>query len=156
MFIVRHHLNIKAERTETVVATDHGTHGILHPSVIEIAFTFRQRLDKRFHRLPGRRTHPFRTLSADGNPLLPHPDIARMLYRVLISRHQVGIDSLADGCDAYLVHNSLSPTPKQWLLVIVPDAKVILFCDIRKFYKPFLFHRLDHRLDELHFLVPPK
>ncbi len=32
-----YHLDIEAERTEAVVAADHRTHGVLHPSVVEVA-----------------------------------------------------------------------------------------------------------------------
>ena len=33
------HLQVKTERTEAVVAADHRTHGVLHPSVVEVALT---------------------------------------------------------------------------------------------------------------------
>jgi hypothetical protein len=31
--------DVETERPEAVVTTDHGTHGILHPAIVEIAFT---------------------------------------------------------------------------------------------------------------------
>ena len=38
----RHHFNIEAEGAESIVTTDHGTHRILHPPVVEIALTLGQ------------------------------------------------------------------------------------------------------------------
>ena len=38
----RHHFNIEAEGAKPIVTTDHGTHRILHPPVVEIALTLGQ------------------------------------------------------------------------------------------------------------------
>ena len=31
-----YHLDIETERTESVVAADHGTHRVLHPAIVEV------------------------------------------------------------------------------------------------------------------------
>ena len=35
-------LNVETERTEAVIAADHGTHGVFHPAIVEITFSFGQ------------------------------------------------------------------------------------------------------------------
>ena len=101
---LRYHFEIEAEGAEAVVATDHGAHGILHPAVVKVTFASGQRLNELTHGGPSRGTQALRTGSVDGYPLLAHADIAGMLDGVLILRHQVGIDGLADGGDSYFVH----------------------------------------------------
>ena len=98
------YFDIETEWPETVVTTDHGAHGILHPTVEEVTFALRQRLYKRPHGVPRRRAQTFRTFAVDGDPLLSLPDIASVLNGVLVLRHQIGIDCLANGCDANFVH----------------------------------------------------
>ena len=93
---------------EAVIAADHCTHGILHPSVVEVAFTSGQRFHELLHGVPCRRTHPFRLLAINGDPLLAFPDVTGVLNRVFVFRHQVLIDRLANGCDSYFIHNSLN------------------------------------------------
>ena len=100
----RNHLNIEAERTEAVVATNHGTHGILHPTVVKVSFTSGQRLYERLHGAPRRRAHTCRTRAVNGNPLLPLPDIASVLDGVLELGHQVWIDRLSNSCYSNFVH----------------------------------------------------
>ncbi len=53
------HFYIKAEWSKSVVATDHGAHGILHPAVVKIAFAFGEGFNEFTHRRPCRRAHPF-------------------------------------------------------------------------------------------------
>ena len=45
-FLIIDCLNIETERTETVVATNHCTHRILHPTIVEIALSLGQRLNE--------------------------------------------------------------------------------------------------------------
>ena len=91
--------NVKAERTEPVVAADHCAHGVLHPAVVEVAFTSGERLHKRSHRLPRRGAQSLRTFSIDGDPLLALPDITGVFDRILVFCHQIRIDRLANGCN---------------------------------------------------------
>ena len=96
--------DVEAEGTEAVVAADHRTHGVLHPAIVEVAFASGERFHKLLHGVPRRRTHAFRAFAVDGNPLLALDDIAGVLNRILVFRHEVGIDRLADGGDSYFVH----------------------------------------------------
>ena len=100
LFLNSYHFNVETHRSEAVVATDHGAQGILHPSVIEVSLATGQRLDEFLHGAPGRRTHPFRTLTVHRNPFLSLQHIASVFDRVLIFRHQIRIRSLPDGCDS--------------------------------------------------------
>ena len=104
IFLFVNDLNIEAEWPESVITTDHRTHGVLHPTVKEIAFTLSQWLNKLLHRFPGRWTHTFRALPIYGNPLLALPDIASVLNGILIFFHQVVINRLANSCDADFIH----------------------------------------------------
>ena len=96
--------DVETERAETVVAANHGTHGVLHPAVVEIAFATSQRLDKIAHRVPCGRAKVLRALAVDGRPLLTLADVAGMLDGIFVFRHQVGIDRLTNGRDANFVH----------------------------------------------------
>ena len=98
--------DIETERSETVVATDHRAHGVLHPTVEEVTFALCQRLHERPHGLPRRRAQSFRTFAVNGDPLLSLPDVACVFNGVLILRYQVGIDRLANSCDANFIHVS--------------------------------------------------
>ena len=99
-----HHFEIETEWTEAVVATNHRTHRVLHPPVVEIPLSPGQGLHKLTHGRPGGRTHALRTLAVDGEPLLAFHHVASMLDGILVFRHQIRIDRLADGSDAYLIH----------------------------------------------------
>ena len=102
------HLDIETERAEAVVAADHRAHRVLHPSVVEVALASGQRLHELTHGRPCRRTHPFRLLAVYGDPLLALPDVASVLNRVLVFRHQVLIDRLANSRDSYFVMQILA------------------------------------------------
>ena len=91
---------IEADRAETIVATNHSTHWILHPAIEEVAFATCQRLHEGTHDIPSRRTQSLWTLTVNGNPLLAKTDIASVLNRVLILRHEVFIDGLAHSSNA--------------------------------------------------------
>ena len=104
-FLFVNDLNIETERTETVIAADHRTHGVLHPTIVEVPLAFGQRFHKFPHGLPCSRTHPLWLPAVNGDPLLPFPDIASVLNGILILGHQVRIDRLANGCDSYFAHN---------------------------------------------------
>ena len=99
-------LDIETERTKTVIATDHGTHRVFHPTVIKIPFSFGQRLHEPAHGTPCGRAHPLGTFTIDGNPLLARLDIAGVLDGVLVSGHQILINSLPYCCYPYSVHTN--------------------------------------------------
>ena len=98
------HFQVEAERTEAVIATDHGTHGVLHPAIIEVAFAPGQGLYELPHGGPGRWAHALGTLAVQGYPLLAFPYITGVLDWVFVLGHQVVIDALPDGGDADFVH----------------------------------------------------
>ena len=118
------HLNIEAEGPEAVVAADHRTHGILHPAVEEVSFALRQRLYEWPHGVPSGRTQSFRTFAVDGDPLLSLPNVASVLNGVLVLRNQVGIDRLANGCDAYFAH-VLNGTESGIIKILCKGTKII-------------------------------
>ena len=89
-------LYVETERSESVVATYHGAHGVFHPSIVEVSLAHSQRLDKLAHAAPRCGTHSFGLLSVCRHPLLPFPDVAGMLNLIFILCHQVGIDRLAN------------------------------------------------------------
>ena len=99
-------LNIETEWTETVIATNHGTHRVFHPSIVKIAHSFGQRLDELPHGIPCRRTHPIGTFSIDGNPLLALLYVAGMLNGIFVSGHQVRVNRLPYCCNPYLIHTN--------------------------------------------------
>ena len=99
-------LNIETERTKTVIAADHGTHRVFHPSVIKVAFTFGQRLYEFPHGGPCRRAHPVGTFAIDGNPLLARLYIAGMLNGILVPGHQVRVNRLPYCRNPYLIHTN--------------------------------------------------
>ena len=105
-FFASNDLNIETEWTKTVIAADHGTHRVFHPSIIKIAFSFSQRLYELPHRRPCRRTHPIGTFSINGNPLLAHFYIAGMFDGILVLGHQVRVNRLSDSCNPYLIHTN--------------------------------------------------
>lgn len=91
---------------------------IPHPPIIEVALATGESLDKWAHRLPGtpaqaRRTKP--TLRDEG---LPHPDVTRVLHRVLEAFHEVTIDRLPHSRDAHVPHGGI-------VIDVVHSAKVI-------------------------------
>ena len=114
---VVNHFNVETERTKTVIAANHCTHRVLHPSVEEVAFALGQRLHKRPHGFPCRWTHSFRALTVDRNPLHTSADITGMLNGILVLFHQVGIDRLTNGGDTYLVHYNLLTRSATFCLV---------------------------------------
>ena len=95
---------IETERTEAVVATDHSTHGIAHPAIVEVAFSLCERLRKRTNSLPCRRAETIGALGVGGYPLLPLPDVTGMFDGILVLSHQIVIDSLTNGSNANFVH----------------------------------------------------
>ena len=62
------HFEIETKGAETIVTTDHGAHGILHPAVIKIAFAFGEGFDKFMHRRPCGWTHSFGAFAVNRNP----------------------------------------------------------------------------------------
>lgn len=62
-----------------------------HPPGIEILPAAGQRQHKRRHTLPRAQTKPLRPVPPVRHKHLPEHHIARMLHRVLIFRHQIGI-----------------------------------------------------------------
>ena len=116
--------DIETERSEAVVATDHGAHGILHPAVEEVAFALCQRFHKGLHGLPCRGAQTFRTFAVNGYPLLSLPDVTGVLNGVFVLRCQVGIDRLANGCDANLVH-VLNGTESGIIKILCKGTKII-------------------------------
>lgn len=77
-------LNQKTDWAEAVVATNHGTLGIFHPAIIEIAATLGQRFHKLAHRLPSFVAKAIWLGTIDTNPALTLADIASVLDRILI------------------------------------------------------------------------
>ena len=120
---------VKANWSKTIITANHGTHGVLHPPIEKVPLATSQRLHELTHRVPCRRTHALRLLPIDGNPLLSLPDIAGMLYRVLVFRHQVLIDGLAQGCDSYLFHHC---------------CRICLKCNFRAAKIALFFHFIVH------------
>ena len=96
--------NQKTDGSKTVVATDHRGHRIFHPTVVEIAFATRKRLDKRTHGIPRRGAKTIGTQTIDGNPTLPDADIAGVFNRIFVLRHQILVNGLADGDDSDFFH----------------------------------------------------
>ena len=102
-------LDIEGERAETVIAADHGAHGILHPAIVEIAFSVGQGFHELPHGGPCRGAHARGAFAVHGDPLLALPYVARMGDGVLVPGHQIRIDRLPDCRDSYLVfHDRLS------------------------------------------------
>ena len=95
---------IETERTEAVVATDHSTHGIAHPAIVEVAFSLCERLRKRTNSLPCRRAETFGALGVGGYPLLPLPDVTGMFDGILVLSLKVFVVGLADGCNLDVEH----------------------------------------------------
>ena len=95
---------IEAEWTKAVIATNHGAHRVLHPTVKEVAFTPGKHFHKLAHGAPCRRAHALGTLVVDANPLLALHHVAGMFDVVFIFRHQVLVDRLTYGCYTYLVN----------------------------------------------------
>ena len=93
---------VKTERTETVITTNHRTLGILHPTIVKVRFATCQCLNELTHGRPRRQTHPFRTLTIHGNPLLSLPYITSVLNGILLFLHQIRIDRLTDSCYSYV------------------------------------------------------
>ena len=106
--VLLYHLYVETERTEAVITTDHGTHRILHPAIVEVPLTFGQRLYKLPHGAPGRGTHAFGALTIFRDPLLTLPDIASVLNGILILCHEVRIDRLTYGCNSDFIHTAIS------------------------------------------------
>ena len=75
--------------------------GIAHPSVIEIALTTRQRLDKGAHGLPCAIAQALGALRANRDERLPHLDVTGMLNGILILLHEIAIDRATHGGDAH-------------------------------------------------------
>ena len=125
-------LNVKTHRPETIIATDHRTHGVLHPPIVEVAFATRKRLHERTHRLPCRGTQPFRTTTINGNPLLSFAHSASMLNGVFESLHQVGVNRLPHSRDAHFVQRLASSAH---MLTSKFRAKVQKISDIYKIFE---------------------
>ena len=99
---------IKGERSEAIVATNHGAHRILHPSVVEVATALRQGFDELAHRQPCRGAQAFRAFPVDGCPRLSLLDVAGMLEGVLVFGDEVGVGRLAEGRYLHFLKRGLS------------------------------------------------
>ena len=112
-------LQIETDRPKTVITTDHRTHGILHPAVIEVPSATRQRLYERTHRFPCGRAQTIRTTAIDGDPFLSFMHGTGMFDGILILRHQVRINGLPNRCDAHFVQ-----IPFDWFSTSVHDIQI--------------------------------
>ena len=74
--------------------------GIPHPTVIEIALTTSQCLNKRSHGFPSTLAQAVWPLAVHRGERLPHCDVTSMLDGILILCHQVMIDRLPHSGDA--------------------------------------------------------
>lgn len=97
--------NVEADRSETVVAAQHGTEGIFHPSVKEVAFAACQRLDKLPDAFPGFRTEAFGALSAYAKPRLSLAHLAGVGNGVFVLRHEVSVLHLPYGSYLHGFHS---------------------------------------------------
>ena len=99
-----HHLYVETHRAEAIVAANHGTIGILHPSVEEVALAARQSLYKLTHSLPRLGAQTLWATALLAYPPLTLAHIASVLYRVLVASHQVIVLHLADSRNLYFLH----------------------------------------------------
>ena len=98
------HFEIETKGAETIVTTDHGAHGILHPAIVEVAFASGERFHKLLHGVPRRRTHAFRAFA--GAEVLIDSEIEALvdcdsdalLFKVRMQGPQVACHTGARSC----------------------------------------------------------
>lgn len=101
---MRNFLKQEAYWTKTIVAANHCTVRVLHPSIVKIPLAATESLYKRTHRLPCAVAKSIRFCTRVGDPLLPFDDITGVENRVLVLPLEIFVVGFADGCNPDVKH----------------------------------------------------
>ena len=95
-------LDIKTNRSETIITTYHCTIRVFHPTIVKISFSSCKGCYKLAHCFPCFRAKTLRTKPINANPRLTFSYITSVFYGIFVFCHQGIILHLTNSCYLYL------------------------------------------------------